>query len=142
MQIEHASNAIKTETVEVILIHPESEITKEKAHDLMMTIVEQATVPLVMTALATTVEILVVGAIKLIKTVQNIFRRMTVDYIQQYNQPKPMGSINKLLQILWRAVSTASCEKAVDLIAKTRIIGMFHDCHELDDVVAEIFDTG
>ena len=52
-----------------------------------------------------------------------------------------MCSIDQLFQIVWEAVATAGSEEAVDLIAKTGIVCVLHDGHELDGVVAKVFDA-
>jgi hypothetical protein len=49
-----------------------------------------------------------------------------------------VGGINELFQVIRLAISTAGCEEAVDLVSKTSIVRVLHDCHELDDIIAII----
>jgi len=73
MGIKHARNAVKPKSVKVVLVHPESQITKEKSHDFMTTIVEQPAVPQLMLTFWSTMEIAAIRAIELIQAIQHIF---------------------------------------------------------------------
>jgi hypothetical protein len=52
-----------------------------------------------------------------------------------------MRSINQLLQILGGPVATARREEVVHLVPEAGIVGMLHDGHQLDSVVAKVLDT-
>ena len=39
-------------------------------------------------------------------------------------------------------ISARGSKEAGDLVSKGCIIGVFHDCHELNDVVSKLFDSG
>ncbi len=45
VDVHHTRDAIKTETVELILVHPKPQVAQEKTQDLMRAVVEQATIP-------------------------------------------------------------------------------------------------
>lgn len=70
--VEHAGNAIKAEAIKVILVHPESEIAQQESHHLVMAVVEESAIPKIVGTLASTVEVLVVGSIKFIKSIKYI----------------------------------------------------------------------
>lgn len=53
-----------------------------------------------------------------------------------------MGSIDELLEVVWRSVAATRSEKAVDLVPKACVISMLHDGHQLNDVVSKIFYPG
>lgn len=72
MDVEHTGNTIETETIELILIHPESKVAQQKSENLMVSIVEQPAVPLVMATLAATMEVLVISTVKLVETIQDV----------------------------------------------------------------------
>lgn len=67
---------------------------------------------------------------------------MAVNNIQEDDNSHLMSGINKLLQPLGSSISATGCEKAVDLVSKASIIGMFHDGHQLNGVVTKVFDSG
>lgn len=76
VNIHHASDTIESITVKLILLYPETEIAEEETKDFVMTIVEQATVPEVMSSFSASMEIQVISAIKEIEPVENVFARM------------------------------------------------------------------
>lgn len=142
VEVEHTRHTIEPEPVELVLVHPKPEIAQEEPHDLVVTVVEQPAIPLIMTPLATFVEVLVIAPVKFVQSVENILRGMAVDYVQQYNKAYTVSGVDELLQILGRAVATARGEEIVDLVSKAGVVGMLHDRHELDDIVAEPLDPG
>jgi len=105
-------------------------------------IVEESAIPLIMATLAAPVEVLVVSAIKLVEAIEHVLGRMAVDDVKEYDDAHAMRSVNELLEVLRRAISTARREEVVDLIPKTGVVGMLHDSHQLDHIVAKIFDPG
>jgi hypothetical protein len=72
MGIKHTRNAVKPKSVKVVLIHPETQITKEKSHNFMTTIVEQPAVPQLMLSFRTSMEIATIRSVKLVQTIQHI----------------------------------------------------------------------
>lgn len=141
MQVQHTRHAIESETIKLVLVHPESQVAEQESHDFMMTIVEEPAVPLIMTSPTTCVEILVVRPIELIQSIEDVLGSMTVDDIQQDNEAQAMGGIDKLLQVLRRAIAAAGGEEIIDLVAKAGVVCMFHNSHELDDIIAKILDA-
>lgn len=63
---------------------------------------------------------------------------MAMDHIEENDNTHAMSGINELFQVLGRAIPAACCKKVVDLVSKTGIVCMFHDCHQLDDIVAKV----
>lgn len=141
MQVQHTCHAIKSETIKLVLIHPESQVAEQESHDFMMAVVEEPAVPLIMASPTTCMEILMVRPIKLIQSIEDILGSMTVDDIQQDDKTQAVGGVDKLLQILRRAIAAAGGEEIVDLVAKTGVVCMLHNSHELDDIVAKILDA-
>jgi hypothetical protein len=94
-----------------------------------------------MVALSSTVEVLVISAIKIIKSVENVLRSVAMHDIEKNYNTHAMSSVNQLLEVLRRSVSTACSKEAVDLIAKASIVSMLHDSHELDHVVVKGLDS-
>ena len=102
----------------------------------MVAVVEQTTVPQLVTALGTLMEVEVISAIKHVDPIDNILGRMAVNNIQKNHQTHAVGGINKLLQILGVSIATAGRKEIVDLVAETGIVGMLHDGHQLDGIVS------
>lgn len=142
VDIKHASDSVKSESIKLVLIHPEAQVAQQEPHHLMMAIVEESAVPLIMATLAAAVEVLVISAIKLVETIEHVLGCMAVDDIKEYDNTHAVRSVNELLEVLRRAISTARREEVVDLIAKTGVVGMLHDSHQLDHIVAKILDPG
>lgn len=95
-----------------------------------------------MPTLGAFVEVLVVAAVEHVETVQHVLRCVGVDNVEEDSDAHAVGGIDKLFQFIWKAVTTASGKEAVYLVAETGIVGVLHNGHELDDVVAEILDSG
>lgn len=142
MDVEHTGNTIETETIELVLIHPESKVAQQKSKNLMVSIVEQPAVPLVMTTLATTMEVLVISTIKLVETIQDVLRGVTVNHIEQNNKAQTVSGVDEFLQILRGSISAARREEVVDLVSEAGIVRVLHHSHELNDIVTEILDPG
>jgi hypothetical protein len=45
MSVQHARDTVEAETVELVLLHPESQIAEEEAQDFVAAVVEQPAVP-------------------------------------------------------------------------------------------------
>lgn len=142
VDVKHAGDSVKSESIKLILIHPETQVAQQEPHHLMVAIVEESAVPLIMATLTTAVEVLVIGAIKLVETIEHVLGCMAVDDIKEYNNAHAVRSVNELLEILGRAISAARREEVVDLVSKTGVVGVLHDSHQLDHVVAKILDAG
>jgi len=72
MNVEHTGNTIETETIELVLVHPESKVAQQKPENLVVSIVEQSAVPLIMATLAATMEVLVISTVKFVETIQDV----------------------------------------------------------------------
>lgn len=80
-----------------------------------------------------------VRPVKLIQTIHGVLRRMTVNHVQEHCDAHAMCGIYQLFQVFWGAEPAARGEKAVDLVAKARVICMLHYGHQLYDVVSKMF---
>ena len=138
MGVQHAGDSIEAETVKLVLVHPEAQVAQEKAEDLVTAVVEESAVPELVSALYALVKVLVIAAVELVQTVKHVLGRVTVDDIQQDGDSQAVGRVHQLFQIIGQAVATAGGKEAVDLVAETGVVGVLHDCHELNDVVAKV----
>lgn len=108
----------------------------------MVTIIEKTAIPLVVVAFATAMEILVISSIKIIEAIEDIFGRMAMHDVKQDHDAHAVRGVNELLEIFRRTITTACRKEIVDLISEAGVISMFHDSHELDDIVTEILNPG
>jgi hypothetical protein len=83
MCIHHARHAVEPEAVKLVLVHVVPQIGEQEAHDLVVAVVEEPRVPELVLALGALVEILVVGPVEFIKTVEHVFARVRVHDIKQ-----------------------------------------------------------
>jgi hypothetical protein len=70
--IEHASDTVKPESIKLVLVHPETQVTQKEPQDFVMPIVEQATIPQLMSTLSTLVEIEMVRSIEHVQTIEHV----------------------------------------------------------------------
>lgn len=118
MEVHHTGHTVEAEAVELERLDPPSEVAQQETEDLMVAVVEQATVPEFMTSFASLVKILVIGAVKLVNTVQHVLASMGVDNIQEHCDPQSMCRVDEFLQVLGRTVPRTCSEKAGNLVAK------------------------
>ena len=71
-----------------------------------------------MLALRTAVEVEVVGAVELVKAVQDVLACVGVDYVEKDSQTHAMGGVDELLQFFRRAVSGACSKETSDLVSE------------------------
>ena len=141
MQIKHACDAIKAEAIKVILVHPESEVAQQEPKNLMMSVVEQSAIPELMSSFGALVEVLMIGAVKLIEPIKNVLRCVAVDNVEQHRDAHTVCGVHQLFQVFRGAIPTACSEEVVDLVSKAGIVCMFHNGHQLDYVVAQGLDS-
>ncbi len=74
IKIEHAGDAVESEAVEMVLLHPEAQIRKQEMQHLVLAVVEALRIPLPVLPSGTRVEILIIGAVEHIDTLGGILR--------------------------------------------------------------------
>lgn len=107
----------------------------------MVTVVEQPTIPQLMTTAATFMEVLVICSIKFVQSVQHVLGGVTVDDVKKHDDAHAMSSIDQLLQVLGWSISATRSKEVVDLVTKAGIVRMLHDRHELNDVIPKALDS-
>jgi hypothetical protein len=140
--VDHASDTVEAETIELVLLHPESQVAEQETEDLVMAVVEQPAVPQLVSPLGTLVEVLVVAAVEHVQSIEDVLGCVTVDNIEQNCDAHAVRSVDELLEIIGEAISTTRSEEAVDLVAETGVVCVLHDSHELDGVVTQMLDSG
>jgi hypothetical protein len=118
VEIHHTRDAVKTEPIELILLDPKAQIAQKKAYDLVRAVVEQATVPKLMTAFSTFVKVQVVTTVEEIQAIENVFAGMGVDNIQKNYKTKTMGCVYQFFEIFREAITRTGSEKVGNLISE------------------------
>lgn len=72
VSVQHAGDTVETETVELVLLHPETQITEEEAQDLVMSVIEQSAVPKLVTSLCALVEVEVIAAVEHVQAIEDV----------------------------------------------------------------------
>lgn len=108
----------------------------------LLCVVEQPAVPKLMFAAWPIMEETAICAIKLIQTIMHILTGVRVNDIQQHVKTKTMCLVHAFLQFLRIAISAGRRIKTGHLIAETSIIGVLHNCHQLNGIVALTNDAG
>src|SRR5690349_6086586 len=60
---------------------------------------------------------------------------------EENNQIVLVSNADKTFQVLGRSKACRCCDEACLLISDTRVVGMLHDCHNLDCVIALTSDS-
>lgn len=97
MQIHHTGHPIKPKSIELVHLHVEAEIAEQETHDLMVAIVEEPTVPELMSTFSAFMEILVVRAIEIIDSIEDVLACMGVNDIEENGYAHAMRGVYELL---------------------------------------------
>lgn len=116
--VHHTCDTIEPEAIELEFVQPEAKVAEQESEDLVVGIVEETTVPKVMTALATLMEVEVISAVELVQTIQDVLAGMGMDDVKKDGDTHPVGRIDQLLEVFRCSVTGTSSEKRCDLITK------------------------
>ena len=141
MEVEHRGDAVEAVAIEVILIEPEAAVGEKEVQDVGLAVVEATRIPGIVPAARAVVEVLVGRAIEEGKAVALVLHGVGVDDVHNDGQAHPVGGVNHRLEFLGRAEARASRVEARDVVAKAAVIGMLHNPHQLDGVVAGLLDA-
>ena len=64
-----------------------------------------------------------------------------MDNVQNNIEPKAVGLVHEILEIIWSTIAAGSGKEAGHMIPKAAVISMLHDCHQFNTVVAKVFDS-
>ena len=140
--VQHGSHAVKPEAVKMVLRHPEFQVAQQEVEYAGLAVVKALGTPGRMISLGPVVEELPGSAVEHIDSLGGILHRVGVDHVQQYPDPHGMGSIDQVFQVLG-LTEPAGCGKEIrHLIPEAAVIGVLHDGHELNGIVAIVLDPG
>ena len=83
-----------------------------------------------------------IAPIKHIQPIQRVLTRVAVHDVEEHNNVHRVGRVDELFQIFGRAVSRGGGEEVVDLVAEGGVVGVLHDGHQLDHVIAAVCNPG
>lgn len=86
-------------------------------------------------------EVQMVAAVKHVQAIKYVLGCVAVHHIEQHCDAHAVRRVNELLEVIWKTISAACSEEAVDLVSKTGIVGMLHDRHQLYSVVSQALDS-
>lgn len=116
--VHHTGNTVESEPVELELLHPVAKITEQEPDNFVRPVVEEATVPEIVPALSSFVEVKVVGPIELVETVQDVLARMRVHNIEEDSDTQSMGRVDQFFEFFRGSVSRARREEARNLVSE------------------------
>lgn len=125
VRVHHTRNSVKAEAIELVLLHVEAKVGEEEAEDLMRTVVEKAAVggvvsakrraaqkrgylrvPKLVLALGSSVEVVMVRAVKVVQTIVGVDGSVRVDNVEEHGDTHTMCGVDELHQVLGRSCNT------------------------------------
>ena len=140
--VQHGGHTVEAEAVEVVFLHPELQIAQQEMDDLVLVVVKAFGAPGTVVAPGTFVEELVGGAVKFVDALPGVDAGVGMDHIQQHGDPHAVGGIDEGFQFLRGAEPGGGGIEVGDLVAEGGVVGVLHNGHDLQRVVAQGFDTG
>lgn len=81
-------------------------------------------------------EVLVVGSVPEIYSLENIFSCMSVDKINNNFDTSTMSLVNELFKLIRFSKFAGNAKEIADMITKWAIVRMFENGHDLNNIVA------
>ena len=116
--VDHTGDAVETETVQPVFLHPELAVAQEEVEGLVLAVVEASGAPGRMMALRTGVEVEVFPAVEASQAFSLVLHAVGVDYVHHDGQALPVGVIDQALELFRRAEPRAEGVEIRHLIAE------------------------
>jgi len=140
--IEHGSDTVETETVELILFKPEFAVREQEMQHLVLAIIEAKRVPGGMLAACTAQEILIIGTVETSEALHFILNSMAVYNIHDDSDSHAVGVVYQLFQLFGRTETGRGGEEAADVITERAVVRMLLYRHDLYRVVSFAGNAG
>ena len=101
------------------------QVAEKEPQNFMMSVVKKATVPKLVTSFTAFMEIKVIGPIKLVNSVEDIFACMRMHDIKEDCNVHAMGCVNEFFQLFRGATPRACGKEARNLISKSFAFDQF-----------------
>src|SRR3984885_5555151 len=131
IEIEHGSDGIDPETVNVIFVEPEHGVADEKTLDFVPTVVEYKSVPVRLLPLSWVAVFVEMRAIEIAEA-RLIFWEVGRDPIEDDADSILMKAVDKVPEIVRRAESAGRSKIAGGLVSPGAVERMLHNWHEFD----------
>src|SRR6266550_3164776 len=128
VEIQHRSDGIHAQTVDVILVEPVERVCDEKIADLIASEVKNERAPIRLLALARVHVLVKISAIKFSQTVR-VLRKMRRDPVHNHADPSLMTAVDKMPKLVWFSEATGGRVITSDLIAPGTFEGMVRHRH-------------
>ena len=139
--VQHGSDAIKAESIKMKFVQPVLAVTQQEMDDIILTIVKAQAIPGRMLMAVTRIEKLVRITGKITQALDLILHGMRVDDIHNDGNALLMRGIDEGFQFLRSAKPARRSKERTHVIAKTTIVRMLLDGHDLHAVVAVFHDS-
>src|SRR5258708_3455918 len=83
VDVHHTCDTVKSEAIKFEFLHIEPKIAEEEAENLVVSIVEQSTVPELVIPFRSTMEVEVIRSVEHIKSVKNVLASVRMDDVKQ-----------------------------------------------------------
>ena len=140
--VEHGSDAVEAKPIELILLHPEAQVTQQKPQNLVRAVVKESRVPEFVPPPRALVEVLVVATVEHVQAVEDVLGGVRVHDVQQDGDAHAVGGVDEFFEVFGVAVAGGGGEEGVDLVAEGGVVGVFHHRHQLDGVVSQVSYPG
>ena len=141
IEIEHGSDGVNAETVEVIFVEPEEGVGNQIVLDFVAAVVVDERAPVGMGALARIGVLVKMGAVKICEAV-SVAGKMSGSPIKEDADAGLMTAVDKLHELGGGTMAAGGGEIAESLVAPGTVEGMLHYREQFDVGVAEIFYVG
>ena len=141
VQVQHGSNCIDSNPVDVKIGKPIAGVGDEEGLHLRLAVVVDPGRPVRVLVHHGVGELVAAFAVEL-KQAVFVLREMRRDPVEDHADPRLMASVDELHELLRRPVAVGGSKVAGDLVAPGGVVGVFHDRQELDMGVAHILDVG
>ncbi len=139
MAVYHGGDAVETETVETVLLHPVFDIGEQKMLDLCLAVVEVLGVPVGLASGLSGGAVVVVGSVQFVEPLVEVLYIVRMHEVHYDGYPLLMGLADQRLELFGSAETRRRGEEIGDMIAEAAVVGVFGYCHELNGVVAQLF---
>ena len=140
--VQHGGHTVKPEAVKMVLRHPELQVAQQEVEHTGLAVIKTLGPPGGMIPLGSVVEELPGRSVEHIDSLSGILHRVGVDHVQQHPDSHGMGSIDQVFQVLGPTEPAGRGKEIGYLITEAAVIGVLHDGHELNGIVAVGLDSG
>src|SRR5690606_38706420 len=141
MMVQHGRRPVKTEPIEMKLLHPIADIGQQKLLYFPLAVVEKLGIPSSVIAPVSRMEVLMLAAIKLVEALIYILHRVRMHDIHDDGYVHSVSGIDERLELLGSAETGSGCEVVGDVVAEGAVVGVLHHGHKLDSIVAAGLDA-